>query len=362
LKNFFKIHFDFTATGLYPMALICVLFWLVACKSEDDTKPMNNWVYNPTPVKAPEPPGFPDEMEIPQDNPLTLEGIALGEKLFSDPILSGDNTQSCAHCHKPEFSFSDSGEALSIGIDGKPGTRNTMALINPGYQLELNWDGSATTLEEQAFEPVVNPLEMHATWSMVTQKLRNHTDYPQLFYEAFGIEEIDSNAVVKALAQYERTIINNQSRWDLYLEGAIELNEQEAKGFEIFFTEKGDCFHCHSTILFTDNIYHNNGLDAIASDSGLYGVTGNPFDIGKFRTPTLRNLAKTAPYMHDGRFETLEEVINFYSEGLKFSETIDPLMKNVAQGGVQLSVEDKLNLLAFLDMLNDEQPAFPVNQ
>jgi cytochrome c peroxidase len=159
--------------------------------------------------------------------------------------------------------------------------------------------------------------------------------------------------VVKALAQFERTLISADSKWDRYLRGDTELSVAEARGFEIFFTERGDCFHCHSTILFTDNEFHNNGLDSVFTDDGLAGVTGDPADLGRFKTPTLRNLSYTAPYMHDGRFATLEEVIDFYSEGLKFSSTIDPLMKNVNQGGVRLSEEEKTNLLAFLLTLDD---------
>jgi cytochrome c peroxidase len=159
--------------------------------------------------------------------------------------------------------------------------------------------------------------------------------------------------VVKAIAQFERTIISSNSKWDKYLRGEVSLSQTEAKGFEIFFTEKGDCFHCHTTILFTDNLFHNNGLDSIFNDEGLSNITNNPNDQGKFKTPTLRNIEFTAPYMHDGRFTTLEEVIDFYSEGIVWSSTIDPLMKKVSQGGVHLNEEEKNNLIAFVKTLTD---------
>ena len=186
--------------------------------------------------------------------------------------------------------------------------------------------------------------------------------YPDLFFKAFGTRTIDSTLVVKAIAQFERTMISSNSKWDRYLRGEVQLTQAESKGFEIFFTEKGDCFHCHTTILFTDHIFHNNGLDSEFADKGLFDVTGDPNDMGKFKTPTLRNLEFTAPYMHDGRFETLEEVIDFYSHEVKFSPTIDPLMKKVQQGGIQLTDEEKESLLAFLKTLTDnsfnENPDF----
>jgi RHS repeat-associated protein len=162
------------------------------------------------------------------------------------------------------------------------------------------------SLEDQAFDPVPNPIEMHQSWPEAVSKLKAHPDYPDLFFDAFGTREIDSLLVVKAIAQFERTLISSNSKWDRYLRGEVQLTQAESKGFEIFFTEKGDCFHCHTTILFTDQIFHNNGLDATHTDKGLFDVTGDVNDVGKFKTPTLRNLDYTAPYMPDGRFETFD--------------------------------------------------------
>jgi cytochrome c peroxidase len=291
-------------------------------------------------------------MIIPVDNPMTEEGVELGKRLFYDPILSADNSQSCASCHIQASSFTDN-RRFSVGIDGEEGFRNAMSLINAGWLGELNWDGSAGILETQAFEPVTNPVEMHNTWPQAVNDLKNDPDYPELFFKAFGTYDIDSTHVSKAIAQFERTLISSNSRWDRYLRGEVQLSLAETRGFEIFFTEKGDCFHCHSTILFTDNDFHNNGLDSIFTDTGLNRVTGDPNDIGRFRTPTLRNVELTGPYMHDGRFESLEEVIDFYSEGVKFSPTIDPLMKNVDQGGVRLTRQEKNDLIAYIKTLTD---------
>lgn len=336
---------------------LLVLIGISCTKKSDDPQPPGE-VYNPTPYDLVIPQGFPD-MIIPEDNPMTEEGVALGRMLFYDPILSADNTQSCADCHAPEFAFSDNGKRFSTGIDGIEGTRNSMAVINIGWMPHLFWDGRALGVEDQALGPVPNPIEMHQPWPMAMNKLNVHEDYPDLFFKAFGTRSIDSTLVTKAIAQFERTMISSNSKWDRYLKGEVQLTQAESKGFEIFFTEKGDCFHCHTTILYTDNLFHNNGLDSAFVDKGLFDATGLANDIGKFKSPTLRNLEFTAPYMHDGRFETLEEVIQFYSHEVKFSPTVDPLMKKVNQGGIQLTDDEKESLLAFLKTLSD--PSFNDN-
>ncbi len=331
----------------------CLLFIHCSSKEED--------IYTPIPYTLEIPTLFQEKLIaplIPSNNPLTEEGVALGKKLFFDRILSKDNAQSCASCHFPQKSFSDT-TAFSDGVDGNFGTRNAMPLFNLAWTFNerFNWDGSAFGLENQAFEPVRNPLEMHSNWKDVAIKLQEHPVYPDLFAKAFGNATIDSILVVRAFAQFERTLISSNSKFDKYLRGEVNLTAAEQNGFNIFMDEaKGDCFHCHGSNnnpLWTDNNFHNNGLDAIFTDLGLGAVTGDPNDNGKFKTPSLRNLAFTAPYMHDGRFTTLEEVINHYSEGLQNSPTIDPLMKKVNEGGVNLSAQEKLDLKAFLLSLSD---------
>ena len=339
--------------------LICFVgFFVVAC-SDNDASDENEYI--PIPYSLDIPPLFQEKLIsplIPSNNPLTVEGVALGKKLFFDRSLSGDNTQSCASCHKPQNSFTDD-TRFSGGIDGVLGTRNSMPLMNLAWNFSerFAWDGKEIGLERQALEPVRNTIEMHSRWTDVANKLQQDPEYPTLFLRAFGTSTIDSTLITKAIAQFERTLISGNSKFDQYLLGNASLNPQELNGFNVFMDEnKGDCFHCHGSDnnpLWTDNDFHNNGLDAIIEDLGLGAVTGDPNDDGKFRSPSLRNLVFSAPYMHDGRFETIEEVIDHYSEGLQISPTIDPLMKKAQQGGVQLSVQDKEDLKAFLLSLSD---------
>lgn len=337
--------------------LSLLLLLLISCSSKGEEES----IYTPVPANLEIPELFQQKLiapVIPTNNPLTEEGITLGKKLFFDPILSRDNTQSCASCHNPKNAFTDDAR-FSEGIDGKFGTRNSMPLFNLAWNFDerFMWDGKELSIERQAFSPVRNPIEMHSDWKNVAKKLLEHAEYPTLFQQAFGTSKIDSTLVTKAIAQFERTLISGNSKFDQYLLGKVELTPEEQNGFNVFMDEtRGDCFHCHGSNnnpLWTDNKFHNNGLDETFADLGLGAVTGDPNDNGKFRSPSLRNLKFTAPYMHDGRFATLEEVINHYSEGLKISSTIDPLMKKANQGGVQLSDKDKADLKAFLLSLSD---------
>lgn len=298
-------------------------------------------------------------MSIPEDNPLTIEGVELGRMLFYDPILSGDGTQACASCHMQSAGFTDAAR-FSTGIDGIQGQRNAMVAFNLAWSPTLFWDGRASSLEHQAFEPVVNPIEMHDTWVNAAIKLNAHSEYPLLFKQAFDVDVIDSTTVVKAIAQFERTLISGNSKWDKWLRGEVILTEQELKGWDLFNLdgpiEGADCFHCHAAPHFTDFTFHNNGLDSDAdfTDMGLYEFTGNNYDKAKFKTPTLRNIEVSGPYMHDGRFETLEEVVEHYNFGGHASSTVDPLMKNIGEG-LLLSSEDKEALIAFLRTLTDQE-------
>jgi cytochrome c peroxidase len=232
------------------------------------------------------------------------------------------------------------------------------------FQNRFLWDGGASSLEDQVDDPIENPIEMNNTWPNVVATLQATSDYPNLFEQAFGTPVITREFVVRAIAQFERTLISGNSRFDQYLLGDNNaVTAQEINGFNVFMDEnRGDCFHCHGNEfnpLWTNNAFHNNGLDSSFEDLGLGGFTGDPLDYGKFKSPSLRNLAYTAPYMHDGRFATLDEVINHYSEGLVYSNTIDPLMKNIAEGGAQLTDSDKADLKAFL--LSLSEPDFTTN-
>jgi cytochrome c peroxidase len=327
---------------------------LVACNKDKPDPLIPTIVNKTTPYQLTIPAGFP-QMNIPQDNPLTEEGVSLGRKLFYEKLLSQNFTQSCASCHNQALSFSDNGTRFSTGVTGAVGNRNAQALINVGFNLHFFWDGRRTTLELQAHDPVVNPIEMNISWAEVTQRLNANTDYKVLFNKAFGTTTIDSSHVTKALAQFMRTMISSNSKLDKRLRNEVALSASETNGFVIFNTERGDCFHCHSIDagrLMTDNQFHNNGLDATFTDLGRGAVTGNSTDDGKFLTPTLRNIALTAPYMHDGRFQTLEEVVEHYNSGGVASSTVDPLMKHVGTG-LNLSDQDKADLIAFLHTMTD---------
>ncbi len=330
-----------------------------------------------TPYALEVPSHFPPPT-IPSNNPMTVEGVRLGRFLFYEERLSGDNTMSCASCHAPSASFTDSPNQVSTGIDGVAGTRNSMALINLAWETRFFWDGRAHSLEEQVLFPVRDPIEMHDTWPNAVSKLQSDPAYVDLYQQAFGSTTMDSLGVAKAMAQFLRTMISANSKFDRFQRNEILLDMNEALGFQLTLLEGGfppdviggqggaDCFHCHphGGGRFTDGIIRNNGLDSEFTDQGLGGVTGLPQDMGKFKTPTLRNVALTAPYMHDGRFQTLEEVIEHYNSGGHASATIDPNMKYTT-GGLTLTAEKKAQLIAFLhtltdmDFVNDERFSDP---
>jgi cytochrome c peroxidase len=305
-------------------------------------------------------------MIIPSDNPMTVEGVELGRYLFYEKRLSGDNTMNCATCHMPEHGFSDNNQ-FSTGIDGIQGTRQSMALINLGWENFFFWDGRETTLESQILGPVPNPIEMHQSWKDAAEKLNADIVYRNRFFRAFNEEGIDSTKVSKAIAQFIRTMISSESKYDVMYkyennmsltasEQAIfqTVDNEEWAGYDLFKSLNGaDCFHCHNGPLMRVKKFSNNGLDVTFSDNGRGAITGNSNDHGKFKVPTLRNIALTAPYMHDGRFATLDDVIEHYSSGVVNSSTIDPLIEYASQGGVQLDAQEKYLLKKFLLTLTD---------
>lgn len=298
-------------------------------------------------------PSWVDKMPIPADNPLTVEGVALGRKLFYEKKLSGDNSISCASCHSQLHGFSDSNR-YSTGINGLQGNRQAMAVFNMAWETSFFWDGRIATLEKQAHDPVVNPIEMNARWPDVLRKLQADPQYPNLFKSAFGTERIDSVLVTKAIAQFERSIVSFDSRYDRYVykNDTSALNASEKRGALIF--ENSACLHCHAGVLLTDNSFRNNGLPFDPSDPGYGAVTGKAEDMGKFKVTSLRNIAYTAPYMHDGRFKTLEEVVEHYNSGITFGiANLDPFLIG-ATPGLGLSPQQKVDLVAFLKTMSDE--------
>lgn len=325
--------------------------------------------YAPAPYAMPEMPYFFPKMEIPAGNPLTVDGVALGRFLFYDPILSADSTVACASCHRQEKAFSNNLE-VAVGIYGRQGTRNVPSLVNVGYNPgRLMWDGRTRSLEEVAVHTIIDPVEMDFTVEGVVKRLQNHPDYPERFRKAFGIsdtKEISGELIGKATAQFLRTLVSYQSKydyanWDRGAETQF-YSDSELRGKILFTTEPvinpydphPGCSHCHNnTALLTTNEFLNNGLDPADDpgdfpDPGLGAVTNNLIDYGRFKSPTLRNIALTAPYMHDGRFKTLEEVLDHYSSGGHYSYNVDA---NIL--AFPLTEQDKLDLIAFLNSMTD---------
>ncbi|MFN0079040.1 MAG: MbnP family protein [Prosthecobacter sp.] len=303
---------------------------------------------------------FP-QVKLPADNPLTQEGVALGRQLFHDTRLSINGTQSCASCHEPTHAFADA-RRFSLGAQQQVGKRNAMPLFNLAWQQGFFWDGRAATLREQVLVPIQDKDEMNETLPSVIAKLSADKDCAVAFEKVFGSAEITTERIAKALEQFLLTFISQDSRFDRAARKVAELSESEKRGLQLFVTEfdpkrglrGADCFHCHGGTLFTSQSFANNGLKLAVDDIGRMAVTKNAADHGKFKTPSLRNIARTAPYMHDGRFATLEEVVEHYNSGVRRSATLDPNLAKHPETGMQLTAQEKADLVAFLKTLTDE--------
>ena len=357
--------------------------------------------------------------DLPKDNPLIVERVELGRTLFFDKRLSVNSSQSCADCHLPDHSLADS-RPVSKGAEGTNGTRHAMPLVNLAWKSSFFWDGRAASLREQVLQPIQNPIEMHQPLTNLVAKLagpgvrpssgaatitasrapdnsrgqaftdvaapgdppslRSYggaggrtppqksvalPDYPALFFAAFGSPEITPQKIALALENYLLTLTSFDSKFDRAMRGMESLTPEEQRGFELFSTEYdprrgqfgADCFHCHGGPLFRSQSFANNGLDASPGDPGRATVSGKDSDLGKFAVPSLRNVALTSPYMHDGRFQTLDEVVEHYTSGVKRSGTLDPNLAKHPDGGIPLSTSDKRGLVAFLKALTDD--SFP---
>lgn len=322
---------------------------LIACRKEQVAEEANPCATTTTPLTLDYHAFFPEPV-MPADNPLTVEGVELGRRLYYDPILSTGGPmagRSCSSCHFQEHAFT----VPDHGIPALGGT-NVLSHCNLAWASHFLWNGSeGPTLEE------VMRFEVRDFFQVDVAVLRNHSDYPELFRKAFGTCEISLTLVEKAMAQWFRRLTSANSKFDRFLKNEEALSPAEWRGFQLFFTEDGDCFHCHGMPLMTDNDFHNIGLDSVfvGSDVGRYAVTGHAMDMGAFKTPTLRNIALTAPYMHDGRFQTLEEVVDFYSAGAKHSASLDPIMTKPGTGiTLGMTPEQKADLVAFLHTLTDD--------
>jgi cytochrome c peroxidase len=360
-----------------PILAIGLLFMilLVSCK-HDDIKLLQT--SKATPYDLPIPRFFPTDLNIPSDNPLTVEGIELGRYLFYDERLAGtanpDSMMTCGTCHLQSRSFEcgfDHPKYIGgrpFGITGIPTPNYMLPLINlvwnkngylwNGLVYPDNPNASKRNIEDIVYMGVSAPHEMASDSNKVTRYLQSLPGYPELFKKAFGSEKITFKNISRAIAQFVRTLVSADSKFDKYLRGEQALSPQELNGYVIFSTEQGgDCFHCHGgsgNPLFTTNLFYNNGTDSIFDDTrDRYQVTGDITDKGAYKATTIRNILFTGPYMRDGRFKTLDEVIDFYSEGLVANPYISPLMHHVSSGGAQLTPQKKADLKAFILSLTD---------
>ena len=301
---------------------------------------------------------------LPTDNPLLKTRVELGKTLFHDPRLSQSEWHACSSCHKIDAAYAQN-SALSRGFDGTEGRRNAMPLFNLAWKSEFFWEGRSPSLRNQVLQPITDPHELGQSLPHLITTLEQTEHYPGHFARAFDSPEITAEKISLALEAFLLTLTSYDSKFDQAAQGKAQLTAQEQRGFELFMTEYeprlgsygADCFHCHGGALFSDYQYHNNGLGDLL-DLGRYDATSLDSDKGKFQTPSLRNIALTAPYMHDGRFDTLEEVINHYASPMSSPSELSPLDANLSKhgrAGIPLSKDDQAALVAFLKTLTDPQ-------
>jgi len=293
------------------------------------------------------------------DNPLTVEGVALGERLFNEVKLSVNNSISCASCHRDDAALSDPGKAFSRGAEGQIGVRNAPALTNVAFAAPFFLDGRTPTLRAQTVQPIQNPIEMHQSVAAALVKLQADATYVAAFKKAFGSAGVTEDRLKKALEQYLEQSLSGNTAFDRFQAGQTgALTASQQRGRKLYFTAPGgrdrggDCFRCHGGPVLSDHAFHNVGLDLVSADKGRGGVTNNARDNGAFKSPSLRNIAVTGPFMHDGRFRTLRDVVDFYSDGIRNSTTLDPGLARL-RGGFRFTAQEKTDLVAFLESLTD---------
>lgn len=292
--------------------------------------------------------GLPDVLPTPADNPYTPAGMALGRRLFFDPILSRDESLSCASCHQPDHGFA-SPEPLSLGVGGVRTLNNAPTLFNRAFATHFMWDGRVETLEEQVLLPVENELEMDLSLDVAVTRLREHAEYGPLFEAAYG-EPASALTLGRTLATFVRHLVLGDSPVDRFRSGGVQgaLTDLERTGMWVF-DSKGGCWQCHVGPNFSDESFHNTGIGSVAGSPlpGRLAVTGESADLGRFKTPTLRALTLTAPYMHDGSLATLEEVVEFYRRGANANANLDSRLHPI-----DLTERESAGLVAFLEALS----------
>jgi cytochrome c peroxidase len=341
-----------TTKQKYPGALCSgIFFWmistiLVSCSTDHEIEPEHSYVF-----KQPE--NFPSATYSFENNPVTKEGFELGRMLFYDEMLSIDTTVSCATCHKQQSAFADPTHKVNHGVRNRFGKRNSPSLANMGFVSFYFFDGGVNHLDFVPVNAITSAFEMDNTMNEVVRRLNRHPQYPSLFNQAFRKDTIDSQQVLHALAQFTVMLVSDNSRYDRMIRNEREqFSIVESEGYEVF---KLKCASCHTGELFTDGYFHNNGLDDdFSKDIGRELITESDRDRGKFKVPSLRNIGVTPPYMHDGRFTTLEEVLDHYQHNVKDSPTLDTALRNNYSLGISLSDEEKTKIIAFLKTLTDE--------
>lgn len=330
--------------------MLLAIGFLFSCSSDDSSE------YQNIPIDYQVPSNFPPLAYNMVNNPLTEKGFELGKKIFYDGRLASDGVVSCGFCHIQEDAFTHHGHTFSHGVGDGIGNRNTPPIQNMAFQTQFFWDGAANHIEMLSMIPISSEIEMNGDIIAIINMMKNDSEYKRLFKQAFPQGAINSEYMLKALAQFMTLLTSSNSKFDKYRrnESGGNLTQDEIDGYTIFNQK---CASCHATDLFTDNSFRNNGLPINPSinDTGRYRVTEFEQDKYKFKVPSLRNIEKTAPYMHDGRFYTLEAVLNHYSNGVVNSATLDPSLNNNGTLGIPLTNLEKTKLIAFLKTLTDNQ-------
>ena len=312
-----------------------------------------------TPVALARPAGWP-AMTLPADNPLTAEGVELGKLLFADKRLSARHRQNCINCHREPLAFSD-GQTFSTGADGIQGVRSSPPIFNQGWHPSFGWDGLRPRLRDQALAAITNEIEMHADPKVVEAELNRDETLRARFAMVFGSPEISMERIGLALEQFMLTLSAHDSRYDRVMRGEDVFTAEEKLGHDLFHAlpdpatgrRGAGCFQCHPAPLFSDFAFRNNGLDRVFADDGRGAITQQAADRGTFKTPSLRNVAITAPYMHNGRFGTLDQVVAHYSGGIRHSDTLAAELARLPAGGYALTSAEQRALVAFLKTLTE---------